>query len=327
MKSKTFIGMLVLFLLVLAGCGREAPEVDVVMECPYTVSDTATWNTYTTDNIFGLAAFAQDKGQDAATIILIFEYLNDSDIDSHIISEYDYLTGVCPYGYFEFDEKELSSRDGFCYVKLSYDSRIDLTVVSFDKGDERCNIGLKDGVDLTYCNFGDEEQILRTYQTYDTGNLCWNDRHSETEEVEPDDGDGYRTYTELAIDSTESEPVNEKDGVSIGIQDYHHINGSYNIYGEVEREEQTIIEFILWSEEQEVEEQDAFRLYKTIDDTDRDITPEDCFLDAAHLKDRNHLQVRMESNLLGELEEGIYRIEYGAYRVSFKLTMQTFEVW
>ena len=308
-------------------CYPEETEYDVVANCPYTVADITAWIEYPDNNIFGLAAFIKDKGQDSTTIILAFNELNDSDIDSHIISEYDYLSGWSPYGQFEFDETEMINQDGFCYVRVSYDSRIDLDMIEFGKGDEECRLIIEDNIELSYFNIDyDNEQTLKTYQTYDTANVCWNDANSEVEELNiyPD----YKryTYTKLAVESIPADMINEQNGVKIWVDDYDILPGSYNIYGEQTEKDRVRIEFFFSSESKELEEQDEVRLYKVIDDRDIDITPGDYSLDAYDHHD-DYMIVRMESSELNELEEGDYRLEYGPYQCDFKLSMQTFEEW
>ena len=338
MRGKGNISIVILLMLVLTGCKygnvdlkKNSHHEDDIRsaisnEYPYAITDTAEWKLYPEDNVFGLAASVSECGQDESTLMLVFMYSLKTDIDKRIIRECEDITGICPYDYFSFDKQEVTSGDNYYYVTLVYDSRIDLTGVSFDKWNKRCNINLSEGMTLTYCDFADEQQIVREIQEYDEQRGCWNPEHEETEPIDAYGGVKEYGYTELAVDHNEYEPMSEQDGIVMQVVDYQYIPETYNIYGEIDKERQTSINFCLSGDNQNVEEQQNCKLYKIVNDEVVDITPRDIMLVTECEDGDDIVAVSMKSSLIDELDEGDYRIEFGVYQVDFRLTIQTFTV-
>ncbi len=349
MKKTMVIGLI--FITMLSGCGKEAadrgliaansidsvipnettsvsePKQNVSEEFPEELPETAVWEEYPEDNMFGLNATTSYTEQDKTTIILAFAYLKDSDINDAIMYKADSIQGMATYGYFSFDSSEVFKEDDFYYVKLSFDSRIDLNTILFDKDNERCNVSIKDGLELTYCDFRKPEETRRLYQSLDPDRFVWEDVNKDVRDETPKEDTGYIQYTELAVDFDAYEPVSVKGDVSFMACDYGYLQESHNIYGEVDRDAETTLRFSLFDPNDAVEEQDHFKLYQQTDNGYTDITPSDHVINAEFSDDDHRLWIDMHSNLLGEMTEGDYRAEYGEYSVDFRLSMQTFEVW
>ena len=296
-------------------------------EYPEKLADTALWTEYPDDNILGLCGTCTDSSNSTTTMILAFRYLKKAEISDKIMNEYDYLTGMCPYGYFKFDDIKVLNAKNYYFVKLGYDSRISLTVISFDKEDERCNISFKDGVSLSYCDFRNLEKSRKVYQSLDPDTNVWNDTNENTINELPKEDTGYTQYTELAVDQSAYDPSNETDGVTFTALDYRYTQEHYNIYGEIEQDAATALRFRLSSEDHTIDEQNSFRLYQSVGNIFTDITPKDITLDTSFEKDDHYMNLTMQSNTLGEMSEGDYRVEYGDYSVDFRLSVQTYEVW
>lgn len=284
------------------------------------------WEEYPTDNLFGLTAVGTCSDQNISTIVLAFDDPGKGGVDSGLISECTRVSGVCPYGYFEFDESEFTEKNGFCYVRLSFDSRITLNTVMFDSGDERCNIDFKNGPELTYCDFRDRNESKWMYQSYDTSVQAWGDITDRKESNNASVDIGPNVYTMLGVDESEYSASKTVGSVTMIFCEYDHENAAYNIYGEVDKEEQTTLSFYLIDDNGLAKEQDVFKLYISDGGSFVDITPSDYQL-TAEAVDNSYLSVKMQSSLLGELSEGDYHLEYGLYSVDFRLSEQTYEVW
>lgn len=321
----------VILTLSLTACGLPSGKTaaeKAVSKYPGTESTSMAWEEYPEDNLFGLIAVGTESDNGVTTIVLVFDDPGKDGVDPAIIREYNTVSGVCPYGYFEFDETEITEKSGFCYVRLAYDSRITLNTVMFDIGDERCNVDFKDGLDLTYCDFRDPEENKWLYQAYDDSLQAWGDitdRQEINDALSVGVDDPY-VYTMLGIDESGYSASNTMGSVTIFVYGYDHKDESYNIYGEVKEAAQTTIEFNLVDDSGPIKEQDVFRLYRSEGGSFVDITPSDCTLNADP-GDGSYLSVKMQSSLLGALSEGDYRLEYGIYSVDFRLSEMTYEVW
>jgi len=294
---------------------------------PDTLPADAVWTEWPGGNLFGLTGMTANIEGETTTTILAFEYLEDGEVKDRIFRDPKYLDGSSPYGSFQFDDNEVIEEDDCYFVKLSYDSRIELTLLTFSNGDERCIINLRDGVDLTYCDFRDIEKSKRIRQSFDPDSGTWGNMSMEIEDETPRVDIGYTSYTELAIDEMTRESVSEKDGTIFTAMDYKYVQGSYNVYGEIEREPDTSLRFFLMNENGMPDERDHFALYQKTGSGYTDITPSDCTISTETFNNDPRLWVDMHSSLLGELSEGEYRAEYGEYTVDFSLSMQYFEVW
>ena len=69
-----------------------------------------------------------------------------------------------------------------------------------------------------------------------------------------------------------------------------------------------------------------FKLYVKENGVYKDITPEDAEVEYYSADDLG-IYYSMKSNLLEELTEGDYKLEYGGYRDEFTLSIQTQVVW
>ena len=240
--------------------------------------------------------------------------------------KYEYLQGACPYGYFQFDDSKVYDKQDFDYVKLNYDSRITLTDIIFDRGDERCVIRFDDETTLFYCNFKNPDKSQKTYQSYDTAKMAWGNRISEEKDAPPKESTGHSEYMVLDIDHSEYEPSHSSEGVTFSVGRYSRSWDKYNIYGEIEEAGVTVLQFGLECDLHRLAEQDSFRLYRKENGEFVDITPFDISL-KADIGDYGHyMTLYMQSSDLGELYEGDYRAEYGPYSVDFKMSNQLYVV-
>ncbi len=296
-------------------------------EYPEKLAATASWAEYPDDNLMGLCGTCSYDENGTTTLILAFKYLKKSEVSDRIMNEYDYLKGMCPYGYFDFDDSKVFNEKNYYFVKLTYDSRISLTTISFDKEDERCNISFKESIDLTYCDFRNLEKSRKVSQSLDPDTNMWVDPGEIINNELPQADTGYRQYTELAIDQNAYTPSAETDGVKFTALDCGYTREHYNIYGEIDQDPVSSLRFSLYCEDHPLDEQDSFRLYQSVGNTYTDITPKDLTLDTSFEKDGHYINLTMQSSTLGEMSEGDYRAEYGAYSVDFRLSVQTFEVW
>lgn len=329
MKSLAKILVPIVLTLSLTACGFSSGKTaaeKAVSKYPGTGAETIVWEEYPTDNLFGLTAVGTDSEQGISTIVLVFAGPGKGGVDSGLISECTGVSGACPYGYFEFDESEITEKNGFCYVRLTYDSRITLNTVMFDSGNERCNIDFKNGPELTYCDFRDRDESKWLYQSYDVSVQAWGDITDRKESNNVCVDIGPNVYTMLGVDESEYSASKTVGDVTLIFCEYDHENAAYNIYGEVDKEEQTTLSFYLIDDNGLVKEQDVFKLYISDGGSFVDITPSDYQL-TAEAVDNSYLSVKMQSSLLGELSEGDYHLEYGLYSVDFRLSEQTYEVW
>lgn len=318
MKTTKIIIILIMGCLFMAGCNKKTP-------------DNAKNNSQNS-NIAGLIEYSVEGDESINTYTLSFSYLGKEDLfHDTLISESDYVEGLCPYGYFSFDEITVIKEDTRYYVKLSCDKRIQVTCISFNRADERLNIYPQDDLKLVYCDFKDASLTKRTSQSYNAENCCWGNIHYEEEVENTSERIQYDCYEMLAIDSQEYEPSNELNGTTIYVTDYRFTNERYNIYGEIEAEKEVSLSFYLSGENVNSHESNDFTLLIKSGDHYVDITPADVVLTFDYKEKydgaRNLLNITMQSNLLGELQEGDYRILYDSYPVDFKMMVQMFEVW
>ena len=329
MKKRAKYIIPVILTLSLTACGLpsgKTTSTKAVSKYSGDASDSMAWEEYSEENLFGLVAVGTDSDQGVSTIVLAFDDPGKDGIDSSLISECNSISGECPYGYFDFDEEEVTEKSGICYVRLTYDSRITLNTVMFDSGDERCNVSFKDGLGLTYCDFRNPDESKWLYQDYDGSLQAWGDitdrqqSNNEYFDIGPD------IYTRLGVDESEYSALKTMGSVTMIFCGVEHKNASYNIYGEVTEEEQTTLNFYLIDDSGPAKEQDVFKLYISENGSFVDITPPDYTL-TAEMVDDSYLSVNMQSSMLGELSEGDYRLEYGIYSVDFRLSELTYEVW
>ena len=136
-------------------------------------------------------------------------------------------------------------------------------------------------------------------------------------------------YEELVVDKNDHEPVSEKDGTTFAAASYEHTKPWYNKSGEIEGEAVTTLYFYLVNQlgMGEPIEQDHFKLYRLTGNEYTEITPSDCIVNTWTNNGDSRLWIGVQSKLIGEMEEGDYRAEYGAYSVDFRLSEQVFEAW
>ncbi len=305
----------------LFGCGKAKADM-----CPYEIAEDAVRTDFVGDNIAGLDWYTAETNETDQIFVLAFSYLGEqSTFSDTIISEPDGIIGLCPYGYFYFDETDVKKEKGHYYIKLRCDKRITVTNISFDKGDERVNINFKEGMELSYCDFRNPDLTKRIYQSYDGAAGVW-DEKIYSEEEETWDGIEYYSWEEMAVGY---DVPCEIDGVTICVYDYNYFAETYNIYGEIENEKIVSFDFFLKGEAVTDDETEPFHIYKRVGDEYVDITPADVVLSFTYTEDEagNTLNVNMKTNQLDEMEEGDYRICYGSCQADFTLTIQSYEVW
>lgn len=347
MKKKALIFLMISMTALATACGKPDKDVsevysDIVSDTNKTdagsdeLSDDLSWEKYPEDNIFGLLGIAKSEDNGVTTAVFAFKHIEKTGINTDsIIKNYEYVSGMCPYGYFDFDDCEVTEKGNFYYVTVSYDSRIDLSVIMFDKQSERCNIGIKDKLELTYCDFRDYDESKWTNQLYDYNKQAWKDS-SERSEIRPVDADfGYVSYSEINVDNSKYESSSQYGTVTFSAYDYQYINADYNLYGEIEQAACTELKFTLIDPENITTKQDTFKLYRSEGSEFKDITPDDLTVDAEsnYVTDEDgdlmehYLRVNVSSNSLGELPVGDYRAEYGEYTVDFRLDEIYVEEW
>lgn len=318
--KKMMFSFIVLMLL-FTGCGNK----DFREEYPETLPDTTVWTEYPAGNILGLCGIGTFSDQGTTTTIVAIDG-SKCEFNKRIMLKPEYLQGACPYGYFQFDESKVYDKQNYDYVKLNYDSRITLTDIIFDRGDERCVIRFDDETTLFYCNFKNPDKSQKTYQTYDTAKMSWGNRISEEKDAPPKESTGHSEYTILDIDHSEYEPSHSSEGVTFSVGRYSRSWDKYNIYGEIEEAGVTTLQFGLECDMHRLAEQDSFRLYRKENGEFVDITPFDVSLKADIDQYGHYITLYMQSTDLGELSEGDYRAEYGPYTVDFKMSNQLYVV-
>ena len=213
--------------------------------------------------------------------------------------------------------------------------------ISFDKDSERVNIDLsEDDIKLNYCNFGDDT-IVRKYQNYDAINGIWKEITDEEEKTPPETDIPYVQWTELQVDKRDGMNEELPEGINLSVSEYRFDCNRYNIYGEIEYPQVTKIDFCLIKlgmttdgetvleevDESELNIQNGdVKLYVKENGSYKDITPSDVSV-TSYYSTEKVIYYTLESNLLGELEERDYKIEYGGYAAEFSLSVQTFEAW
>lgn len=335
--------LLAAMIMILASCtnaandsgetANAASDPDAIKgECPYSLSEQAEWNYYPQDNIFGLSAIAYDRGTVTSTVVMVFANKSSAeDIDQGILRKPDYIVGSCRYGAFDFgeDEYELIQKKNSFYVRLTYDSRIEFTGVSFSKGDERENVNVSDHVGLIYCDFRDADKSSWASQDYSEEDAAWSERADRSEKKKENSTCDPIIYDKLAIVMREDglPPVEEQDGVSICAYAYEFHRGTHNIYGDMTHEPEAVIRFWMKSEAgtEKLRHLDQPKLYLKRDDQYEDVTPSD--LEASVETENATSITAYASTHLMELGEGDYRLEVSGHSVDFRIENQTFEVW
>ena len=321
----------------------ESSTHEIIAGYPFENEEDVVWTYYPNDNMIGLVALTKVQGESEDTIVLAFKYLNSAKNISNTIINYEYLDGSARYGYFSYNNQEVYKKKKLYYVKLTYDNRIvEPRIISFDRNEERINIDVSDdNIKVTYCNFK-EEIIVRKYQNYDSASGTWGEISIEEEEREPLVGIGPSIHTELNVDREKSWALEYPQGVKMYAEDYYYRNEKRNIYGEIETPQFTDIGFsikyygkivgkeIIYEETPEEVlsyiEDGNFKLYVKENGVYKDITPEDAEVEYYSADDLG-IYYSMKSNLLEELTEGDYKLEYGGYRDEFTLSIQTQVVW
>ena len=321
----------------------EGSTHEIISGYPFENEEDVVWTYYPKENMIGLVASTRVQGESEDTIVLAFKYLNSSKNISNTIINYKYLQGSARYGYFSFNNPEVYKKKKLYYVKLTYDNRIvEPRIISFDRGEERINIDVSDdNIKVTYCNFK-EEIIVRKYQNYDSASGTWGEISIEKEEREPLVGIEPSIHTELQVDREKSWALEYPQGVKMYAEDYYYRNENRNIYGEIETPQFTDIGFsikyygkivgkeIIYEETPEEVlsyiEDGNFKLYVKENGVYKDITPEDAEVEYYSADDLG-IYYSMKSNLLEELTEGDYKLEYGGYSDEFTLSIQTQVVW
>ena len=190
---KRYIAMVFAAAFLLAGCGissditskevtttrsSQVPTNDISSE---TTTQITTNNTprYTSDNILGLQDIKEDENSGSKSIIFTFLRLKNGAVNSTILSESSSISGLTPYGPFEFDKTEVIDNGDTFDIVLTYDSRITLNTVTFNHQDERCIIYLNDGLKLAYCDFSDINISKKTFQNYNADTKSWGESYNE----------------------------------------------------------------------------------------------------------------------------------------------------
>ena len=313
----------------------------VMSECPFETKESE-WTFYPEENITGLVGVNKAEGESENTIILAFADLNSAKDIKNTIINCKYVSGIAKYAGFEYDNRDIREKKQYYYVKLVYDNRIvDPKTISFDKDDERVNIDLsEDNVKLNYCNFGDET-IVRKYQNYDAVNGIWNDITNEEEQTPPVSDIPYVQWTELQVDNRDSRYEPLPEGINLFVNEYRFDWDRYDLYGVIQTPQITKIDFQIRNcgvnidgetviedvDESELNIQNGeIKLYVKENGSFKDITPSDATVTSYYATD-TIVNYTLESNLLGELEEGDYKLEYAGYSSEFSLAIQTFEAW
>ena len=341
------IGIFVLFVITsliffIFTKGKDGKDSSKIMsECPFETNES-DWTFYSNNNLFGLVGVNKEEGERENTVILAFEKTKASKDYEDTIINCKYVSGFARFGGFEYDNRDIRDAKHFYYVKLVYDNGIvEPETISFDKDSERVNIDLsEDNVKLNYCNFGDET-IVRKYQNYDAVNGVWNDITNEEEQTPPVTDIPYVQWTELQVDNRDSwyEPLPE--GINLFVNEYRFDWDRYDLYGVVQTPQITKIDFQIRNcgvnidgetviddvDESELNIQNGeIKLYVKENGSYKDITPSDARVTSYYNTD-TIVNYTLESNLLGELQEGDYKLEYAGYSSEFTLAVQTFEAW
>lgn len=287
---------------------------------------------YPENNIFGLKSIREEINDSSKIITFTFKHKKNVAVNSSILSESNSISGLTHYGSFTFDESEVIDKGKYFDVVLTYDSRITLTSISFDFGDERCNIYLKEDIELVYCDFRDSTLTKRIYQNYNTENMSWDERYDEEESNTEFDGIEYGTATVKEIDYEDKTryPVNSFGDLKFKATEYQYTQNAYNIYGEITRPALTTLRFDLIDEKNPIKVticESDIRLYKKTEEKYTEITPKDISLTLNSYNNDKNLAITMGSSTLGDLEEGDYRVECREYYVDFSIAMHTYEFW
>lgn len=330
---------LIFFILTRGKDGKDSSKI--MSECPFETNES-DWTFYSNNNLFGLVGVNKEEGERENTVILAFEKTKASKDYEDTIINCKYVSGFARFGGFEYDSRDIRDAKHFYYVKLVYDNGIvEPETISFDKDSERVNIDLsEDNVKLNYCNFGDET-IVRKYQNYDAANGVWNDITNEEEQTPPVTDIPYVQWTELQVDNRDSwyEPLPE--GINLFVNEYRFDWDRYDLYGVVQTPQITKIDFQIRNcgvnidgemviddvDESELNIQNGeIKLYVKENGSYKDITPSDARV-TSYCNTDTIVNYTLESNLLGELQEGDYKLEYAGYSSEFTLAVQTFEAW
>lgn len=333
MIMKKFIALVLIATSLLTGCNNASDNSSLQVFTDTTSQELLNGDIteYPEDNIFGLKSVREEDNGSSKTITFTFKIQKNGAVNSSIIKESNSISGLTPYGSFNFNESEVINKKNHFDVLLTYDSRITLDSVSFDFGDERCNIYLKEGLELIYCDFRDHNLTKRIHQNYNTESKSWNESYNEQETNEVSDGIGYYIYTVKEIDYSDETryPVNTFGHLKFKATEYRYTVDRYNIYGEVEAPSSTTLRFDFISDDAPIDvdfSESNVKLFAKVGDNYTDITPADIALTLKKYDNDKGLAIILESSELGDIEEGDYRVECGEYYVDFALAIHTEEV-
>ena len=313
---------------------EEDPE-NILEACPYDLSNGYDWEYYPSENLTGLTAHGREDLAGNRTDIFVFD-LRCTEY-SNVITESEENEMYAKRGFFEADEKETATSGDYYFLRLKYDSRIELYWISFRAGYESIYIDLNEGLDQSYYmysggTFTDKDQ------RFDGTSGVWSEV-SEVKEELPEDTDpwiGPDYYSELQVLPEAYEPAVITGDMSLSVNEYRWNNVVYNIYDEIETPSHVSITCSLYAgydktfddyEETYLDPLNAeIKLFIKDGNEYREITPDD-FTVEVYYENEAIRYFDIKSCSLGELQEGDYRFEIDGYQVDFRLEEQTYEVW
>ncbi|MBO7452923.1 MAG: hypothetical protein J6U54_21535 [Clostridiales bacterium] len=313
----------------------EADEDDILANCPFELSDGLDWNYYPPENVPGFTALGREDLDGMRTDIFVFD-LRATEYGS-IITEAESIETCAKRGMFEADEKETSAGGDYYFVKLKYDSRIELYWLAFRVGFESIYVEYQDGLDVLYSDFVSQTFITK-YQNFDEALGSWSEV-TETEEELPDDtGASIEpiVYDELEVLAGAYEPSVVTGDMTLSVNGYRWEIERYNIYDEIETPSHMILYCTLYAGYEKTFEEygdeipdldpSQMKLFVSSGNDYTEITPDD-FTVNVYLENEAIKYFEVCSESIGELQEGDYRLEIDGCTVDFRLEIQTFEVW
>lgn len=331
---KRIIALVFTATLLLTGCNNVGDNSSLQVSADTTSQELMNGDIteYPEDNIFGLKSVREEDNGNSKTITFTFKHLKEENVNSSILRDNTSISGLSPYGYFNFDEQQTADRGDYFDVILTCDSRITLINVLFDYDDERCIVNFKDRLELRYCDFNDKTLTKFLNQNYNFENMSWDKSYKEEIPVPETDGIEYSIYTIKEIDyDDESEiPVKTFGDLTFKATEYNYTADKYNIYGEIDTPALTTLRFDLIDKKNPIEitiSESDIRLYKKTEEKYTEITPTDISLTLRPYNNDKNLEISITSNTLGDLQEGDYRVECCEYYVDFVIAVHTKEVW
>ena len=308
-----------------------APEISgkIESECPFELSDSAEWTYYPEDNMLGFAAVAKDEDENGKTDVLVFAHLEDAEVTEHMISHPDEISGAWEYGGFKIDKRKVVELDDYYYVKLDYDKRITVDSFTFSENWDLACVYLIDNMRVETIHYGG--QTGRRVQYYDRTEGTWGDVTAEVDSG-IDEVAIIQSAEKLDVDE-ESEPWSLYGDICFIVYEYRYSMEQHDVYGEVSEPQNVTLYFRFETENDAgLDAVNGFkfdagkakaRLYIKSGERYTDITPKD-FTVVQYAENYQTLFCSVESNLMGPLVEGDYRLEVGTYSADFRLTMQTY---